>query len=125
MFNLKKLLFHPVFLVFYSVIAVLVSAWIWVQAVGLVAKDTDIEVLKQQNAVLIEFIDRQLEQNKTFTANDFLLDARIDMLEQKMRKVYGGYDLKIYLPETEPPEPGYILELVPGTNQLAWVLPTF
>ncbi len=58
----------------------------------ILALKSDVEALKQQNATLTEFIDRQFEWNESPTKYDLLFDKRIDMLEQKMRKVYGGYD---------------------------------
>ena len=77
-----------------AIFTVSVSAGLWVFGVQLVSKSPEIEILKQQNATLTEFIDRQFEWNKTSTAHDMLFDARLDILEQKMRKVYGGYELK-------------------------------
>jgi len=84
-----------------AIFAVTVSAGLWVFGVQRVSKSPEIKILKQQNATLIEFIDRQLEWNKeqfefnkTVVAHDLLVDRRVDILEQKMRKVSGGYELK-------------------------------
>lgn len=52
---------------------------------------SDTELLKGQVSTLQEFIDSQKKWNQTSTRHDVLLDKRVDMLEQKMRKVYQGY----------------------------------
>jgi len=61
----------------------------------------DIEILKKQNFTLQEFIDSQQEfidlqkeWNLTSTSHDTIFDKRVDMLEQKIRKVYQGYEIK-------------------------------
>ena len=62
---------------------------------------SDTEFLKKQNSTLQEFvdsqqefIDSQKEWNLTSTSHDTVFDKRLDMLEQKMRKVYQRYDIK-------------------------------
>ena len=50
----------------------------------------EIRALKQQLNTQQAFIDSQLEWNETSTADDTLSNKRSDILEQKMRKVYGG-----------------------------------
>jgi hypothetical protein len=55
---------------------------------------SDTEFLKGQVSTLQEFINSQQEWNLVPTSTDTLLDKRVDILEQKMRKVYGGYDVK-------------------------------
>ena len=62
---------------------------------------SDIEFLKKQNSTLQEFIDSQQEfidlqkeWNLTSTNHDTVFDKRLDKLEQKIRKVYQGYDIK-------------------------------
>ena len=62
---------------------------------------SDIEILKKQISTLQEFIDSQQEfidvqkeWNLTSISHDTVFDKRLDMLEQKMRKVYQGYDVK-------------------------------
>jgi len=61
--------------------------------VTLSLKSRIVEV-KGQVSTLQEFIDSQKEWNLTSTSHDTVFDKRLDMLEQKMRKVYQGYDVK-------------------------------
>ena len=63
-------------------------------AVMVLSSKSDIGLLKGQVSTLQEFIDWQMEWNLIPTSTDTLLDKRVDMLEQKMRKVYQGYDVK-------------------------------
>ena len=82
----------------------------------------DIRALKTQQAAQSGVLDAQLLWNKTSTAHDILMDDRLDVLEQKMRKVYGGYSNVVYtLPREGAKEAGLILGLKSGTGQLEWV----
>jgi len=51
----------------------------------------DIELLKHNQKALSAVLDVQLSWNRTSVRHDVVMDKRIDKLEQKMRKVYGGY----------------------------------
>ena len=70
-------------------------------AIMVLSLKSDTEILKKQNSTFQEFIDSQQEfiasqkeWNLTSTSHDTVFDKRLDMLEQKIRKVYQGYDIK-------------------------------
>jgi len=72
-----------------------------IPALMILSLKSDTEVLKKQTFTLQEFIDSQQEfidsqkeWNLTSTSHDTVFDKRVDMLEQKIRKVYQGYDIK-------------------------------
>ena len=72
--------------------AVILLLALIIHALTILSLKSDTEFLKGQVSTLQEFIDSQMEWNLIPTSTDTLLDKRVDMLEQKMRKVYGGYD---------------------------------
>lgn len=85
--------FKQVLIVTFIVIIALI-----VPGLMILSLKSDSEFLKGQVSTLQKFIDVQDQQfydlDKYTFKNDSLFDVRIDVLEQKMRKVYQGYEIK-------------------------------
>lgn len=75
-------------------VVILVIMFLSIPALLILSLKSDTESLKRQVSTLQEFIDSQKKWNEIPTEFDLIFDGRIDILEQKMRKVYGGYDVE-------------------------------
>ena len=77
----------------------------------------DIKNLRTGQAIHHEALRSQISWNETSTDTDVIMVKRIDVLEKKMRKVYGGYSNVVIVRRADLP-----VDLETGDNEGAYCI---